>query len=56
METEMILRPMTMAERIYSYTQSQQLIMQTGCIGHLRAILAATTSTSIPVGMIIVRI
>ena len=37
METEMILRPMTLAERNYSYTQSQQLIMQTGCIGHLRA-------------------
>ena len=37
MEAEMILRPMTLAERNYSYTQSQQLIMQTGCIGHLRA-------------------
>ena len=33
----MTLRPMTSAERNYSYTQSQQLIMQTGCIGHLRA-------------------
>ena len=37
METEMTLRPMTLAERNYSYTQSQQLIMQSGCIGHLRA-------------------
>lgn len=35
METEMTLRPMTETERMYSYTQSQQLIMQTGCIGHL---------------------
>lgn len=31
------IRPMTPQERIYSYTQSQQLIVQTGCIGHLRA-------------------
>ena len=37
METEMILRPMTVAERNYSYTQSQQIMMQSGCIGHLRA-------------------
>lgn len=37
MEAEMTLRPMTETERMYSYTQSQQLIMQTGCIGHLRA-------------------
>lgn len=37
MEAEMTLRPMTLTERNYSYTQSQQLIMQTGCIGHLRA-------------------
>lgn len=36
MDTEMTLRPMTDTERMYSYTQSQQLIMQTGCIGHLR--------------------
>jgi len=37
MEAEMTFRPMTETERMYSYTQSQQLIMQTGCIGHLRA-------------------
>lgn len=37
MEAEMNLRPMTEAERMYSYTQSQQLMSQTGCIGHLRA-------------------
>ena len=37
MEAEMTFRPMTEIERMYSYTQSQQLIMQTGCIGHLRA-------------------
>ena len=33
----MTIRPMTPAERKYSYTQSRQLISQTGCIGHLRA-------------------
>ena len=37
METEMTLRPMTAAEQMYSYSQSQQLMSQTGCIGHLRA-------------------
>ena len=37
MEAEMTLRPMTVTERMYSYTQSQQLIMQSGCIGHLSA-------------------
>lgn len=31
------IRPMTPAERKYAYTQSRQLIGQTGCIGHLRA-------------------
>lgn len=34
---EMTIRPMTPQERNYSYSQSQQLTMQTGCIGHLRA-------------------
>ena len=33
---DMEFRPMIPAERNYSYTQSQQLIMQTGCVGHLR--------------------
>src|SRR5574344_1091132 len=37
MEAEMTLRPMTAAEQMYSYSQSQQLMSQTGCIGHLRA-------------------
>ena len=37
MEAEMPLRPMTAAEQMYSYSQSQQLMSQTGCIGHLRA-------------------
>lgn len=37
METQMTLRPMTAPERKYSYSQSQQLTSQTGCIGHLRA-------------------
>ncbi len=32
----MKIRPMTQAERKYSYTQSMQLQGQTGCIGHLR--------------------
>lgn len=30
-------RPATEAERMYTYSQSQQISMQTGCIGHLRA-------------------
>ena len=37
MEAEMTLRPMAAAEQMYSYSQSQQLMSQTGCIGHLRA-------------------
>ncbi len=31
------IRPMTEPERMYAYTQSQQIMGQTGCIGHLRA-------------------
>ena len=34
---EMTLRPMTGPEYFYCYAQSQQLSMQTGLIGHLRA-------------------
>ena len=34
---EMIIRSATPAERLYTYTQSQQIIGQTGCIGHLMA-------------------
>ena len=34
---DMILRAATPAERLYTYTQSQQIMGQTGCIGHLRA-------------------
>ena len=30
------IRPMTQAEHKYSYTESSQLMAQTGCIGHLR--------------------
>ena len=37
MNTQLTLRPMTPEERKYSYTQSQQIMGQTGCIGHLRA-------------------
>ena len=33
---DMTIRPMTKPERMYSYTQSQQIMGQTGCIGHLR--------------------
>ena len=33
----MTIQPATPAERLYTYTQSQQIIGQTGCIGHLRA-------------------
>ena len=33
---EMTLRPMTGPESLYCYTQSQQIMAQTGCIGHLR--------------------
>lgn len=33
----MTLRPMTAAEQMYSYSQSQQISMQTGLIGYLRA-------------------
>ena len=36
MEKQIVLRPITKAEAEYCYTQSQQLIGQTGCIGHLR--------------------
>lgn len=36
MDTEMTLRPMVTEEQMYSYSQSQQLISQCGCIGHLR--------------------
>ena len=36
-DTQLSIRPMTPDERKYSYTQSQQIMGQTGCIGHLRA-------------------
>ena len=36
---ELTLRPMTETERMYSYTQSRQIMSHTGCIGHLRAYL-----------------
>lgn len=34
---DITIRPMTPQERLYSYSQSQQITMQTSCIGHLRA-------------------
>ncbi len=33
---ELTLRESTPAERMYAYTQSVQIVAQTGCIGHLR--------------------
>ena len=30
------IRPLTAQERRYTYAQSQQVIMQSGCIGYLR--------------------
>lgn len=36
-DTQLSIRPMTPEEQKYSYTQSQQIMGQTGCIGHLRA-------------------
>ena len=34
---EMTFRTATKAEQMYCYTQSMQIMAQTGCIGHLRA-------------------
>ena len=34
---DLIIRPMTSQERMYSYSQSSQIEGQAGCIGHLRA-------------------
>ena len=31
------IRPTTLQEDMYTYTQSSQIMSQTGCIGHLRA-------------------
>ena len=39
---EMSIRPMTVPERMYCYSQSQQIMAQTGCIGHLRGDLDST--------------
>jgi len=33
---DMTIRPCTSAERAYTYSQSQQISMQTGQIGYLR--------------------
>ena len=30
------VRPATKAEQMYCYTQSDQIMGQTGCVGHLR--------------------
>ena len=39
---EMTIRPMTAQERLYAFTQSQQIMAQTGCIGHLRGDMGST--------------
>lgn len=39
---EMTIRPMTEQERLYAFTQSQQIMAQTGCIGHLRGDMGST--------------
>ena len=39
---EMTVRPMTRAEQMYCYTQSQQIRSQTGNIGYLRADMDTT--------------
>lgn len=36
-DVQLTVRPMKAEERNYSYTQNQQIMGQTGCIGHLRA-------------------
>ena len=33
----MTIRPATTAERNYTYTQSEEILQHSGCIGHLRA-------------------
>ncbi len=39
---EMTMRPMTEMEQMYCYSQSQQIMATTGCIGHLRGDLDST--------------
>lgn len=39
---ELTIRPMTLQERMYAYSQSSQIESQTGCIGHLRADFGGT--------------
>lgn len=39
---DMSIRAMTQPERLYCYSQSQQLMAQTGCIGHLRGDMGST--------------
>lgn len=46
----MEIRPLTEAERKYTYTQSMQLMGQTGCIGHLRGDFDRTGTGFLPHG------
>lgn len=48
---EMTMRPMTGMEQMYCYTQSQQIMAVTGCIGHLRGDLDSTGEHSSLPGM-----
>ncbi len=40
------VRPATKTEQMYCYTQSDQIMGQTGCIGHLRAEIWVTVAIS----------
>lgn len=49
------VRPATKAEQMYCYTQSDQIMGQTGCIGHLRADMGDSGDSSFMIGPAIVR-
>lgn len=53
---DMTIRAMTPEERNYCYSQSQQISMQTGLIGHLRGTWAATAKAFSAPFLISVRI
>ena len=48
------VRPATKTEQMYCYTQSDQIMGQTGCIGHLQIWVTAAIS-SFMTGPVIVR-
>ena len=49
------VRPATKTEQMYCYTQSDQIMGQTGCIGHLRADMGDSGDQSFMTGPVIVR-